>query len=595
MSNLMNTLVQARFNPRVSSYWLPETGRETAARIPTKSFWALRAHNSHYASEEDPAPRQLFVLSNEPSPYPFAEASMTIGPKYSLQSQVEFNPGAQLTVWPPIPTLDHALHRPVYIHTVPSLRINMLFLFAIHEFTLVLEKESMARFIDTANEAHRLALVHENEGHRIYRRPMPDDERAGQTECRLPRRRTRTDPTYFFGELHNPRSYAFNFEPTKTISFPEVPSTIYEEILLYKQICIDYRWQGVEATIIWVQEVREARPPHPAHIKTAPTAPSEGVPRLSPALHSSAKAVAEMQSAFFKTQATETLYLPFAFPKLRFEYPRIPIGRTKVVAFDLFGVVLDRQGAIRHALGSWAPFAPHIRDLTALYVETEAHLAYGHTSSAKSLPVVVVSALGELARLVGIPEDKRPTLISRSTTAILSPPLYPDATRTLSLLTRRGYTLVCIPPYSGTTLEHLHGSLPTEFAAVHVCPAACPPHYASSPLVFQALLQQCGTIVPGVHCDEILVVSAGIGRILAPAIARNHPTVLVKRPGNVEANVDFFVGGKEADPTPSLTVDSLEDLWYELQRRVSGLRDIPAHSRLRDLPSRPRLHDLKSW
>ncbi len=60
--------------------------------------------------------------------------------------------------------------------------------------------------------------------------------------------------------------------------------------------------------------------------------------------------------------------------------------------------------------------------------------------------------------------------------------------------------------------------------------------------------------------------STGVGRMLAPALAQGYATALVRRPGCLEAHVNFKVGKGCTSPMPSITVDGLPELCRALKQ-----------------------------
>ncbi|KAI0641547.1 hypothetical protein C8Q79DRAFT_317684 [Trametes meyenii] len=175
-------------------------------------------------------------------------------------------------------------------------------------------------------------------------------------------------------------------------------------------------------------------------------------------------------------------------------------------------------------------------------MEIEGRVAHCAMAKARSLAEIIHVALTRLAEVLHVPEAERPARIPNAIVTILHP--YPTA-----------------------ALHHLRGVLPPLIGSghprVHICQSPASPH-SSPDRVFETLLRQCNTFAPGVRPEEILVVRTGMGRTLAPALAHGHATALIRRPGNLEANVLFRVSQGEGGPVPSVTAGNLTALCTEL-------------------------------
>ncbi|EIW54981.1 uncharacterized protein TRAVEDRAFT_51109 [Trametes versicolor FP-101664 SS1] len=224
----MNTIILACFDPYASAYWLPDVGRQTAARIPTRKFWALRA-NLARSRPDYPFPQDIFLLSGQPSPYPFSEATMTIGPKRAYPSRKLLCTDAELSVAPPLPATNDS---PLYLHTVPRLRCH--FASRIKEVLFRFDGDHLEKFVATAYEALRLAREFRLQGHRAFQREVLGQSGISKTRpLPIPQ-----SLAYVFGELHDPKAFVFKFGPIDDLTYPEMlePTLVYEHILIYKQI-----------------------------------------------------------------------------------------------------------------------------------------------------------------------------------------------------------------------------------------------------------------------------------------------------------------------------------------------------------------------
>ncbi|EIW54956.1 uncharacterized protein TRAVEDRAFT_51086 [Trametes versicolor FP-101664 SS1] len=282
-------------------------------------------------------------------------------------------------------------------------------------------------------------------------------------------------------------------------------------------------------------------------------------------------------------------WLPFACPLLAARFSSVPLPPApRVVILDTFGVILvstlrlrqtcvdvngmarsmqDREGAILNALEPWLPLVRHRpRDSVAalkLYIELEALAARELCAGATSLPVIFHTALATFSTRLGLPAVFRSTFFADAAASILHPQPYEDAERAVAQLSQRGCTIVALVPFSASTLAAV---LPPRLraAGVQLFPCPIPLHVAVPATFFATLRRWCQQVLPSCHggCapEEIVVGSGGVGRILAWASTDMHPTVLIKRPGGIECDVNFVVGTGHATPQPSAVVGGLDGL-----------------------------------
>ncbi|KAI0367350.1 hypothetical protein BV20DRAFT_1123502 [Pilatotrama ljubarskyi] len=269
------------------------------------------------------------------------------------------------------------------------------------------------------------------------------------------------------------------------------------------------------------------------------------------------------------------LYLRTAFEYRCENYRSVPLGRPRVVVLEIFGVILDREFAVKRALSTWLPFVgPGIPldKIVSRYVECEAFVARERAKSAMSLTMIVHDALVTLAKKLDVAHDACAKLVTSTLPIILEPQPYPDVCDAVDALRGKGLTLIFLPPHSHETLTYLPRVLPpTLLEHSVVSPTAPSIHFASNAALWKSLHELSASRLPGLREDEILVASTGIGRILAPAQERGLVTALVKRPGNREASVNFHVSPyAEANPKPSVVVDSLSALSQVLKIQCRG-------------------------
>lgn len=233
----------------------------------------------------------------------------------------------------------------------------------------------------------------------------------------------------------------------------------------------------------------------------------------------------------------------------------------------------DRERAICDALEPWLPPA-HLRhsgisEAVKLYIEHEALAARSMRDCASSLPLIVHTALDTLAGKLGVAAALRATFLADASIRILHPRPYDDAMQAIERLSQQGHSLVILSPYSLDTLAaSVRPVLPYK---TRFFPKTIPLHAPIPATTFMQLRRWCQQVFPpprvcgsnqmhSFPAGDVLVVSSGLGRVLAPAGAGSHPTVLVRRPGGIECSVDFVVGKGDKNPHPSAVVGSLVEL-----------------------------------
>lgn len=221
-----HTFVHLRFDPERTAFWLPEHGQQAAAKIPVKSFWALRVNWD--GDEDDHAPDFIFVISSKPSPFPLVNSSLTLGPKVTGGTDVFWEEPTALRTVQYIVTDDEHAPQPLYLHTTPTLPINVYCRPPIHWFHYRLDQWSLKCFLRTVHEILPLA--------RDFRKQEKlSRARSGGLE-RVEEGWSPYDggDAYIIGGRNDPKTFVFKFLGGPFPSL-EGPPTIYEEIRLYKQ------------------------------------------------------------------------------------------------------------------------------------------------------------------------------------------------------------------------------------------------------------------------------------------------------------------------------------------------------------------------
>ncbi|KAI0631319.1 hypothetical protein C8Q77DRAFT_1132683 [Trametes polyzona] len=666
---MTHSFVCAEFDPGESACWLSPSGQRTAANIRTCCFWALRFDLNDIADHtirdwSRYSPPVLCAVSSQPSPIPLPNASLTLGPKIDLNSgELSTDDGsdeAQLIVEPPIECNPSKLHQPLYLHTVPILRLAWNRRRPIQTVLHTLSADSLERFREIAKHNHGLLRDVWARGKKAHlARLLPHRARSDSDSTEwsllsgLPEREAIT------GRLANPRAYAFDFFYEGRLPLCDGPAWIYREIYVYNQVCKDYSWEQSEQTIAWVRDVRaniesRADEGRVAYSGAQIYAPTHGCvqtllkknanfrDRLSRVAFLSNVPLESFDSDSDEDDSytdeddsyadEDDSYadeddsdpdeddsnpdedapsdtdrgsgsgwflehdLPFAFPYIPLRYKTAPLPNPpSVVVLDMFGVVLDREGAIRRALEQWLVYAYPPLDADEarrLYIEFEALAIREQISSgrATSLPASAHTALSSLADALRIPPPLRRAFLADTLSAILHPPMFDDVEAACEALAKHGVAIVALVPFSFATLAMLRRALPRRVLdLVRFYPRAVPLYEAIPESFFSELLAWCTTprgsdqgssasALPA-RCTaanlDTVVVSGGVGRVFVSLMkafedfgfswGRDprpqppvYPTVHVRRPGGVECNVDFYIG--EHNPVPSLVVGSLEEM-----------------------------------
>ncbi|KAI0631326.1 hypothetical protein C8Q77DRAFT_1132729 [Trametes polyzona] len=635
---MLHAFVVAKFNPTRTARWLSPSGQQTAADIETFSFWALRFDLKDEADLtirdwSRYSPPVLCAVSSQPSPIPIPNPSLTLRPKIACDSgELSTDDGhddPQLFIEPPIECYSPKLHEPLYLHTAPILRPLWVDRQPIHTVLHTLTADSLQRF---------KAIAKTNSG---LLQDYWEREKKAQLARLLPRYQARTDsdttqwslfsgfpkPTEIFGRLNNPRAYAFDFFYEGVLPLCDGPATIYREISLYAQVCKDYDWERSEQTIAWVRDVRADTQNHAndadqTYSSAQILAPTHA--RVRSLLRKDATFKDCLQQVTFlaavplesfdsdsdecASNATSDLAsgkshagdpgwflehdLPFAFPYIPLRYGTAPLpSLPAVVVLDLFGVILDREGAVRRALEQWLVYAyPPIdaNEATRLYIEFEALAIREQISSgrATSVPASARTALNSLAGTLRIPQPLRPRFLNGTLSAILRPPMFDDVEAACEELACHGSAIVVLVPFSFSTLAVLRSAFSRRLLdLVHFYPREIPLYNAIPAGFFPEMLKWCeGLQAPGssssasgagLAAENVVVVSGGVGRVLIAVMKRLkevplffnknrhpqppvYPTVHVRRPGGVECHVDFYLG--DHNPVPSLVVGGLEEM-----------------------------------
>lgn len=242
-----HSLVVAQFNPAASAYWLPRSGRLAASKIPCSPFWAIRFSLTEQPEEDPTSGALLCAISSTPQGFRLPNASLTLGPKFDIDTgEVSTDTGGalgpQLLVWPSIPCLGIALHQPLYVHTVPTVMVM--------EGGRIADDTAMFHQLDPDSlRLFRSAVITNRQLIYQYwecqqkellkaRLPYAYAVCALDDDSNWPLFNGHPDPTYMFGELHNPHAYCFDFnygDPDHPLPFCDYPTVFYSQLAIYAQ------------------------------------------------------------------------------------------------------------------------------------------------------------------------------------------------------------------------------------------------------------------------------------------------------------------------------------------------------------------------
>ncbi|KAI0767558.1 hypothetical protein C8Q74DRAFT_1281032 [Fomes fomentarius] len=570
-----HSFVPARLHPGRSAYWLPPSGQAAACRLPTGWFWALRASIVDPDSYGLDAPPLLFLVASEPSPYPILNASLTLGPRKTQDTGRCRGDDAELIVRNgPLPSMESVIDEPLYLHTVPALHLSMYYCPPLKSYYYGLEQDSLRKFIARVEDDMRQAHEYRENALSTYGYEAIKNGWAAPTQD--------AGRMGFGVALNDPHTYVFDFGPPEATPCFEGKATVYDELMLYVQLCKDYRWMAVEDTVLWTRNMRTIlqndRPTQPYRIVQSVV---DEVALRSSALelfsqpnpHVRLRAIADARAEANTASSGSSVHterLPWVYQHLPITYPFIPMGTMKVVVFDLFGAILDREGSIRNALSLWqqhsvAAARMSIYRLTERYLMLEAlnERDARAAGSPSSLATSVRQALLSLAQQVELQIDEHSPLFMNAFTHILNPPPHPEVEAVTHTLLQRGYMLVGLPTHSQTTMTHILPSLPRVFVEhVRFFPECVSMHFVAEFILLHNLFSFCQSLVGGaLEREEILVVSTSVGRVLHAAQSAGHATALVQRSENFEGHVEFVVGAEQRfSPRPSVVLGDLLQL-----------------------------------
>ena len=170
----------------------------------------------------------LFLVTSDPSPYPIPNPSLTLGPRQAQDTGTIQGVDADLRVHDgPLPSVERDIHKPLYVHTVPALRIHFYCCPPLTSHYYHLEQESLRRFKSSAEENQRLAAEYRKKALATLGFEAVKNTWAAPT---------RDAGSLRFGQgLNDPHAYVFDFEAPSTTPALDKSAAVYNEVMLYVQ------------------------------------------------------------------------------------------------------------------------------------------------------------------------------------------------------------------------------------------------------------------------------------------------------------------------------------------------------------------------
>ncbi|KAI0640469.1 hypothetical protein C8Q79DRAFT_455076 [Trametes meyenii] len=390
-------------------------------------------------------------------------------------------------------------------------------------------------------------------------------------------------------------------------------------IFHYVRLIRDYSWTGLRSTMGWIESLRKMHSiPFVPLIEAAPQAFTE-VPRLdgdtkastlrvyaSPTIWdqfkdlpqtcnlsdngSSSKRVSSdsgslssyRSNASGESDSSSILDLSYGstgvlrrFPLVEPHYPEIKTDpkKLRVVIFESFGVILDRNTAINYAMEhirsvSGSSYSAHT--LVLRYNEQEAHVIRNtQLSPAVSLRAIVQDALCRLVYRFAINLSPGSDVLHEALRLIMSPKAYKDAAIAVSRIVRSGIHVVIASPDDPETHQALREELPSgdlHYSTMSTNLILSPYHQKNSPY-FEQILSHCQSLYPGTQPQNVLLATVGAARVVEGALWRGIPNALITSPdrpaeARIKLNLPIYPKG---GPNPSLEARGLGDLCEQLE------------------------------
>ncbi|GJJ08135.1 hypothetical protein Clacol_002343 [Clathrus columnatus] len=336
-----------------------------------------------------------------------------------------------------------------------------------------------------------------------------------------------------YGALVSNREVQFNFDlvPFQSLSRADLRPRIYDELVLLRQLTLDYASEKCDITTQYIQTERKNLPLLAASGQIF-RVPSVSQQRFNPFTSTLRPSLANLQS--FPIPCDEDPIngdfnedsdgmddwlndnIDYNYPELPPEVSPVPAVRAdgiKMIVFDPnVLVVSDYDGPLKEALVKIFP--PSIcrftgKELLELYVEREALRA---ADKFPEFPVSPAGAIQDIASHLDLPIEQ--SIITDALKYHTELHLHSEVSTTLDLLIDRGYTLHLLNSpshYHQTVLSHLPNLTLLTLASLSTHPT--------------------------LRKNQVLVVTNDIYRVAESASRVGFPTALMKRLGSRSAEL----------------------------------------------------------
>ncbi|KAG1839141.1 hypothetical protein DFJ58DRAFT_859919 [Suillus subalutaceus] len=532
-----HSLVVAKLMPQRSANWTSYYGRQQAISLATRPFLALRISQTdiglHGHSQEGD-----FLLAISPQ----KPSGVNEGCYFALGSSLDEG-RKMLHVEPPL----HPEGGTLYVHTFPR--------FLEYVESARSRARTVPRLPHQLGKFSYLTFCHSvlHDYDRILQEKYTNDERSSggsgpETEGML--------KTY---------GYVFEYLEPQSFDLSSVqPPSIYQDLLLYNQLASDYSWDGVTVAVNWALKLRNFERTHEARRSSLLLPDSSfggNVPTFDGNIKEPALALWSIKTPFdgdppiiIQTEGPldwddEPYVAPDVVPRYM---PPVPTSSTRVIVLDLFGTILDRDGAITDAMRLLSPLHSDRRRLSELYLECELMRHKDHADT--PYIDIVRHALEDVCIFLELPLNE--VAFREAVETILQPGLYADAEAAVGTLLDQGYALLGLPIPDAKSF-----SLPQLPSGLNVDdePAPLSELFSQNHSMFSGLLERCCVAWGIAEKNQVLVVTSNPYRVMEPARMAGFPTVLVQRHEGLGSRRNL----RTSDPT--LAVDGLQALLRQLQ------------------------------
>ncbi|KAG1887633.1 kinase-like domain-containing protein [Suillus subluteus] len=535
-----HSFVVAKFLPQRSATWTSYYGLKKAASLKSLPFLALRVSRTDIGMQKfDRQGQFLFAISSK------KPTGVNDGYYFALRSSLDKD-----SVEPPLRPGDRTL----YVHT---------FLKLLEDTEFKLSPETVPHISNRLDESSYLTFcrsVMEDAQSSGGSDPVEDgwDSWSGESQ----------------GEYLNRRSgYVFEYLEPQSFNLSAAtvePTSIHQDLLLYNQLAADYSWLGVTAAVKWAMKSRAVSHKSSSFVGKLPTF-NESLQAHALTLWSTRIPFDGDPPVADSTSQTKEVFDWDDEPCVDLDFvpdyvPPISAPSASVIAFDLFGTILDRDGAVDEAMRLLSPTHPDRRRLSEVYLECE---LMRHRDNPDALYTDIVRhALEDVCTFLGAPLSE--VLLRETVQTILQPGLYDDAEATVRTLLDQGYTVVGlpIPDAQSFLLPQLSSGLTVDNQLPFLSDL-----FSQNPSMFSDLWERCRLACGTTERTQILVVTSSRYQVMEPASVAGFPTVLVQRPGCLESEV------KLGTSDPTLAVDGLQALQTRLQTS-SALHSSPVERTL---------------